>query len=518
MKKIFILIVLLPLFSCNDWLDISPENSATLLGYFKSEAEVEAWVNSILVEEQSIEAKSSIDVHGFSGLLCSDAGVDKEPFRRLDPSAYINETNSNNWSQHYNVIYLANMLIDNRKRFENISEERADFWIAQANFAKAYAYFDIARKWGDAPIAVGSESSVALARSPVEKVLAEAIRCAEAALILPPHEELKDSYGAALTSKQYASRGTVHTLLANIYAWMGGLYGGTEFWTKAEEAASEVLEGRDGYYALEDSISLVIRNTLGKVRISKETIFAIEINGTDIDRTWNIGFEERYPGMALLSYPYHETNAQNIETATNKPKITIKKVDSLYTDKNDRRLKEYWYNLREVKYWKSSVNDSVYSDYAFINKWREGIRQTNPSLQEDYSGLLAMEGNRVIWRYADLLLLRAECRARLGRTDDAKNDLDLVRVRAGLAKYSGNMGAEQLRKEIFNERDRELFGETYRYYDIVRNGYYRTELLGKYRTLTDEEVKKGALYLPVHSSAFIKNPYMEQNNYWLWQQ
>lgn len=290
MKKIFILIVLLSLFSCNDWLDISPENSATLLGYFKSEAEVEAWVNSILVEEQSIEAKTYIDIHGYTGLLCSDAGVSNEPYRRLDPSAYINETNSNNWSQHYNVIYLANMLIDNRKRFENISEERADFWIAQANFAKAYAYFNIARKWGDAPIAVGSESSVALAKSPVEKVLAEAIRCAEAALILPPHEELKDSYGAAMTSKQYASRGTVHTLLANIYAWMGGLYGGTEFWTKAEEAASEVLEGRDGSYALEDSISLVIRNTLGKVRTSKETIFAIEINGTDIDRTWSIGF------------------------------------------------------------------------------------------------------------------------------------------------------------------------------------------------------------------------------------
>lgn len=518
MKKIFILIVLLPLFSCNDWLDISPENSATLLGYFKSEAEVEAWVNSIFVEEQSIEATSYIDVRGYSGILCSDAGVGNEPYRRLDPSVYLDESLSNDWSKHYNVIYLANMLMDNRKRFENVSTERADFWIAQANFAKAYAYFDIARKWGDAPIAIGSESSEALARSPVEKVLAEAIRCAEAALILPPHEELKDSYGAAVTSKQYASRGTVHTLLANIYAWMGGLYGGTEFWTKAEAAASEVIGGRDGFYALEDSISLVIRNTLGKVRVSKETIFAIEINGTDIDRTWSIGFEKRYPGMALLSYPYLETNARNIETATNQPKITIKKVDSLYMDKNDRRRKEYWYRLGEVKYWKSSVNDSVYSDYAFLNKWREGIRQTNPALQEDYSGLLAMDGNRVIWRYADLLLLRAECRARLGRTGDAKDDLDLVRKRAGLPEYNGNMGAEQLRKEIFRERDRELFGETYRYYDIVRNGYYKTELFGKFQTLTDEEVEKGALYLPVHSSAFIKNPYMEQNNYWLWQQ
>lgn len=521
MKKIFILIVLLPLFSCNDWLTLTPENSATLLGYFKSEAEVEAWMNSIFVEEQNIEARSFVDARGYSGLLCSDAGLSNEPYRQLDPTAYLNDASAqlgSNWSHHYNIIYLANMLMENRKRFENISTERADFWIAQANFAKAYAYFDIARKWGDAPIAISSESTETLAKSPAEAVLAEAIRCAEAALILPPHEELKDSYGAPVTSKQYASRGTVHTLLANIYAWMGGLYGGTEFWTKAEAAASKVLDGHDGYYDLEDSTALMLRNTLGKVRISKETIFGIEINGTDQDRLWSIDFEERYPGMTLIDFPYRETSAQRIETATNQPKITVRDVKDLYTDDKDKRLKEYWYRLGEVKYWKSSMNDSVYSDYAFINKWREGIRQTNPGLQEDYSGLLAMEGNRVIWRFADLLLLRAECRVRLGNTGGAKDDLDRVRIRAGLAKYSGSTSPEQLRLEIFRERERELFGEGYRYYDIVRNGYYRSELSGKFRTLTDEEVKQGALYMPVHSSAFNKNPYMEQNTYWLWQQ
>lgn len=521
MKKIFILIVFWSLFSCNDWLTLAPENSATLLGYFKSEAEVEAWMNSIFIAEQAIEARVYVDARGYCSLYCSDVGTTGEPYCRLDPSAYLNEHISflgSEWKLHYDVIYLANMLIENRKRFENVSQERADFWLAQANFAKAYAYFDIARKWGDAPIAISSESTETLAKSPVEAVLAEAVRCAEAALILPLHEELKDSYGVTVTSKQYASLGTVQTLLANIYAWMGGLYGGTEYWTKAEAAAGEVLDGKSGFYDLEENIATMLQNTLGKVRISKETIFGIEVNSKDEDRLWAADFEERYPGMAMINYPYRESDAQRIETSANQPKITVEKVKALYPDSKDERRKEYWYHLGKVKYWKRSVNDSVYSAYAFLNKWREGIRQTNPEVIEDYSGLLAMEGNRVIWRYADLLLLRAECRARLGKTAEAKADLDRVRRRAGLEEYNGSMGAEQLRKEIFLERGRELFGEGQRYYDIVRNGYYRTELDGKFQTLTEEEVKNGALYMPVHSNAFLKNPFMKQNTYWLWQQ
>lgn len=521
MKKLFILLVFLPLFSCNDWLTIAPENSATVLGYFKSEAEVESWVNSIFVAERFINARANVDARGYSGLLCTDAGSNFEPYRRLDPTAYLNDASNvlgSDWSKHYNVIYLANMLIENQKRFENVSTERIDFWIAQANFAKAYAYFDIARKWGEAPIAVSSESTEALGKSSVQAVLAEAVRCAEAALILPPHEDLKDSYGATVVSKQYASLGTVHTLLAHIYAWMGGLYGGTEFWTKAETEASYVLDGKAGFYDLEGDVPSMIKNTLGKVRISKETIFGIEINEMDEDRVYSSAFECRYPGMSLIDYPYKEANAQTIETNAGDPKITVEDVKSIYPDTTDQRLKEYWFRLGNVKYWKSSLQDSVYSDYAFLNKWREPIRQTNADVQEDYSGLLAMDGNRVVWRYADLLLLRAECRARLGKTAEAKVDLDKVRVRAGLKEYRGSMGAEQLRKEIFRERERELFGEGWRYYDIVRNGYYKTELLGKFQTLSEVEVENGALYMPIHSTAFSKNPFMKQNSYWLWQQ
>ena len=83
-------------------------------------------------------------------------------------------------------------------------------------------------------------------------------------------------------------------------------------------------------------------------------------------------------------------------------------------------------------------------------------------------------------------------------------------------KYRGSREKKALLREIFNERNRELFGETCRYYDVVRNGYFRELFEGNFKTLTDEEVKEGALYLPVSDKAFNKNTLMKQNTYWSW--
>lgn len=504
--------------ACNDWLNIESENESTLTGYFKNENEVERWMYSIFDNERH-DASLMRNLMYFSGLICSDAGY-YENYRRLDPVFCLDSRNMSSWQGYYNTIYLADVLIENRHRFQNMSEERADFWVAQAYFAKAYAYYELVRRWGEVPIPKGSESMDAEPKQPIETVLAEAIRCAEAALNLPVYEALRDSYGAAVTSKQYASIGTVHTLLAHIYAWMGGLYGEEEYWKKAEAEASEVIDGRAGGYALEPSIDLMLKNCQGGVRNSKETIFDMELNDKDEDYTIATSFKIYYPGMQLIHYPYLTGNVQTIETDAQQPKITVERVKEVYSDPSDVRLKKYWYRLGEVKYLAPNGVDSITSDYAFLDKWHETIWQTNPGLADEYTGVIIMDGNQVIWRLADLILLRAECRARLGSVNEAKADLELIRERAYPDKeYRGSMSREELRKEIFRERERELFGEGHRYFDIVRNGYFREELEGNYKTLTDQDVKNGALYLPVlMGSADNKNVYMKQNTYWLWQQ
>lgn len=525
--KIFLVLMLLPFFSCNDWLNVASEKSVTYLNYFKSEQDLEKVLVSMFEREKGILAHSIVDAFGWCGLPCDNAG-DYEGYRKLDPLEYFSSMRMAAWVNHYDAIYFADMLKENQFRFENISDERAKFWLAQASFVKALMYFDIAQKWGEAPLAPGTESTEAVAKSTPDVILEEAISCAEAALVLPTHEQLTDANGNVVTSKQYASLGTVHTLLANIYAWMGGLYGDKVYWEKAEEHASLVIDGKVGFYNLENTVALLVANTLGKNRKSDETIFEIEINDTDVDRFYSSIFENRYPGLVLTNYPYSKMNPKEIETDRSKPSISLKTVLELYPDRDDERRDEFWYRLGEVCYWEPSewdenwnVIDSVevISQYAFLNKWRDPIRSVNPALNNEKgeARLLAMEGNRVVWRLADLILLRAECRARLNDAS-AVTDLNRIRKRAGLADYEGKTDAESLRKEIFLERERELFGEGQRYYDIVRNGYFREELSLVHAALTDKDIEDGALYLPVGRGAFDKNPLMKQNIYWSWRQ
>ena len=54
MKKILFILMLLPFFSCNDWLDVESEKSVTYLNYFKSEQDLEKVLISMFNNERNI--------------------------------------------------------------------------------------------------------------------------------------------------------------------------------------------------------------------------------------------------------------------------------------------------------------------------------------------------------------------------------------------------------------------------------------------------------------------------------
>ena len=87
--------------------------------------------------------------------------------------------------------------------------------------------------------------------------------------------------------------------------------------------------------------------------------------------------------------------------------------------------------------------------------------------------------NYKIFRFADVLLMKAEALLQNGEYDLACNYLNVTRVRAGLGKLTyQSVGSEPeaLMEEIRMERARELVGEFHRKFDLVRWGiwYERT--------------------------------------------
>ena len=62
-----------------------------------------------------------------------------------------------------------------------------------------------------------------------------------------------------------------------------------------------------------------------------------------------------------------------------------------------------------------------------------------------------------------------------------------------------------------------MFFDGERYYDIVRNGYYTLPgmISEVFEQLTEQDVKDGALYVPIMDTEMQRNTLMRQNPYWL---
>ena len=132
-----------------------------------------------------------------------------------------------------------------------------------------------------------------------------------------------------------------------------------------------------------------------------------------------------------------------------------------------------------------------------------------------------VDADYVYWRLADIYLLRAECYQKLGDAAHAITDLNVIRSRAGAQPYPSVYDTEGLKKAIFLEREREFIGENdARYADIIRNGYVKEELQGKFKLLTNQNIQGGALFLPLPKDAWqdkdghVINNRLRQKPYW----
>jgi hypothetical protein len=72
-----------------------------------------------------------------------------------------------------------------------------------------------------------------------------------------------------------------------------------------------------------------------------------------------------------------------------------------------------------------------------------------------------------VFRYADVLLMKAELDLRLGNAGEALTYVNQVRARAGVDPF-----ADVNNDNLLAERGRELFGEGYRRSDLIRFGKY----------------------------------------------
>ena len=138
-------------------------------------------------------------------------------------------------------------------------------------------------------------------------------------------------------------------------------------------------------------------------------------------------------------------------------------------------------------------------------------QNVDPSLTDSYLFLCdsqwASSMNRIVFRYADVLLMRAEAEAQLGQTADAIALVNQVRDRANgmitnsivsnypnkygvhyaVGKYNGSYSKDEAMKIIKMERRLELAMESERFFDLVRWGDAAT-VLNKFYSSESEKM------------------------------
>ena len=134
----------------------------------------------------------------------------------------------------------------------------------------------------------------------------------------------------------------------------------------------------------------------------------------------------------------------------------------------DLRRDAYFYKVDSMQY---KVDESITGGYAY--PWKYRVARFSTSGWE--TGMfINYDQNKVWFRLADIILLRAEARVRLGNNLGAIEDLNAIRSRAKAKLYDASEYNGDLRYAIFKEREKELLMENWRWYDVLRNGYYKT--------------------------------------------
>ncbi|SDS83575.1 Starch-binding associating with outer membrane [Mucilaginibacter mallensis] len=463
--------------SCKKILDLQPHDATFTSAYFTDGEDANtaiagayALLRSTLLNNYSYYVFGDIPAGEFSPNTAYDdanANVALGQFTGLNVGPGIW-----NWQSNYQLIQQINLIINkvpgiDISKFTN-QDDKLQI-TGEAYFLRAYIYFYMSRVWGDVPLKLAPDLDISTAvnipRSPAATVLAQCLadlKIAEA--------DLKYGYTDVSQTAVRANKGSAMALQAHIKEWMGDYAG-------CDTATNAVIT--QGGYSLLDSADY------SKIFIGKSAEGIFEIN---IDYSQNEGLALNGGGyIPTLEAPFLAK-----KTYLEWP-LNTSYFNRLYTDTNDIRIRKFFYQPT------SSAGQTIkYSNITYA----DGSAQNDPRLSN----------NIIIFRLADIMLLRAEALNHLGRDAEAVTLLNQIRTRANTVPYQGAGSA--LATAILEERLRELFYEGQSYYDLVR-----TKQLTNYnQSFSSAQFlngsPKGGWLWPVDPNMFKDDFTLTQTPYW----
>lgn len=485
-SKIYLLVLGLGvmLSSCDDYLDLKPISDLTQENAYNTRSDAEAALTGAY--DSFAQEYYIWDNILFNDVISDNyyAGGDNPEIYAID-DLNITPTNSrlfNNWSQIYNAILKANLVLEKVPEIPDPqldANNRRNQILGEASFLRAYHYYQLVKMWGGVPLITSPTSSTDPAetqqpRATEEQVYAQIIADLQFAVANLPDYFSDD----ATVNKARATKGAANALLAKVYAQMP-----VPDYNKVLEHANAVINSPAGYMLLEEYDDLWDGNHYNNAESIMEVQF---VGGTEAN--W---------GPQLLLPPSLSGDTWRKFVVPSQNLVDAFDAEGDVTRKNSTILFETapWSD----EFWSVEVGGTI----PFAYKWKSanGWASTN---------------RQYLLRLGDIILLKAEALNELGRTDEARIEIDRIRDRAGLGPTPATNQAE-MRLAILAERRLELAQEAQRWDDLRRYGRAievmnnLNEIDLRTNTAKDYNMTETKLLLPIPQSERNRNPNLEQN-------
>ena len=451
----------------------------------------------------------------------SDGGV----FARMHLHTWTSEQNHVRewWEFNYKGALLANRVINQLQSegFPFADDENKESLVAEMRALRAFHYWQIMDLFGDAPLVTVDDNEVLPEKTTrsnmYDFVVKELIEC----IPTLPEDKTEKNYG------RFVKWGA-KALLANVYL-NAGVYTETVRWEECLKECNDIIQS--GKYMLDDDYRtpFLVNN-----EISAENIFVIPFN-----EVYANGFD--YYHVSL-----HSANQKTFATKDGPWGAGCYKgvpqfIDTY--DADDERIDATWlyghqyerdgttpllgaYDLmgKHMDYI-NTMPDGIYTGEA------EGYRWIKYEIAPEC--LYGLNNDFVVFRYAQVLLMKAECLLRTGKADEAAQIVTDIRKRAFKGKpekavvtgamlqepsvyvygtvkeYKLTPQGEGFPKEFgrfYDEMGWEMVGEMFRRRDMIRFGHYT-----KVQWLSHVPNGDYRVVFPIPQKAVDSNPDLKQN-------
>ena len=174
------------------------------------------------------------------------------------------------------------------------------------------------------------------------------------------------------------------------------------------------------------------------------------------------------------------------------PLILTKNITLRYTDANHTTLD--WQNL--------DVGDD-------LDGWRQGYRSVKFFvINDDYKNGRNQSNDIPIFRYADILLMKAEALTRKGTGGTVAQSLfDQIRTYV----HAPSLTHVPTLQDIYEERGREFMNENWRRNDMIRFGHFEDDFFPHYHSNPYANFDKTRRIFPIHKDMLDNNTEWKQN-------